>query len=71
MLNTLLYLLQAYVIIGLLLLGLTLYLSKDEFLKVWDKLQESEGRADGNIIMISTLVIFVFTWPLAFKRWDI
>lgn len=66
--NALLYLLQAYLIIGFLILTFTIFTSKEEFDSLWGKLSEEEGKFESNVIILFVLLTFVCTWPLAFKN---
>ena len=68
MINALSYLLQAYLIIGFLILTFTIFTSKEEFDSLWGKLSEEEGKFESNVIILFALLTFVFTWPLAFKN---
>lgn len=66
--NALLYLLQAYLIIGFLILTFTIFTSKEEFDSLWGKLSEEEGKFESNVIILFVLLTFVCTWPLTFKN---
>ena len=68
MINALSYLLQAYLIIGFLILTFTIFTSKEEFDSLWGKLSEEEGKFESNVFILFALLTFVFTWPLAFKN---
>ena len=68
MINALSYLLQAYLIIGFLILTFTIFTSKEEFDSLWGKLSEEEGKFESNVIILFALLTFVCTWPLAFKN---
>ena len=68
MINALSYLLQAYLIIGFLILTFTIFTSKEEFDSLWGKLSEEEGKFESNVIILFALLTFVCVWPLAFKN---
>ena len=68
MINALSYLLQAYLIIGFLILTFTIFTSKEEFDSLWGKLSEEEGKFESNVIILFALLTFVCMWPLAFKN---
>mgnify|MGYP003539783785 CR=1 FL=1 len=64
MINALSYLLQAYLIIGFLILTFTIFTSKEEFDSLWGKLSEEEGKFESNVIIMFALVHLVLTLDL-------